>query len=267
MTKLKFQFGNAKLSSMALFSLPAGHSCPFAKECFSRCDKLTGKIIDGSHCRFRCFAAMEERMPAVRNARWYNFELIRAMKKVDDIANLIAQSLPSSPLVRIHPSGDFFSEKYFLAWVNVAYNYPLVRFYAYTKALPFWQKYIEWIPANLRLIASFGGTHDHLISRCNLRYAKVVFSQEEADDLGLQLDHDDKMAYDGKDSFGLLLHGSQPAGTDAAKAWYKIVKAGGGYSLEKKRAAVNEKRIKIHVKQFGHRVLTPAECNADYAPV
>ena len=231
---------------MAMFSLPAGHSCPFAKECLSRADKVTGKIIDGQHCRFRCFAAMDERYPSCRVSRWGNFELLRKMATVEKLAELINNSLPSSPLVRIHPSGDFFNERYFLAWLNVAYNNQLTTFYAYTKALPFWIKYKQWVPNNFKLVASYGGTHDNLISEYHLRSARVVFSEQEAADLGLALDHTDSLAYMGKESFGLLLHGQQPAGTPAASAWYKIFKAGGGYSLKKKNQ-LPQRKTKIHI--------------------
>lgn len=255
--KLKFQSGNAKLSNMVMFSLPAGHSCPFAKECMSRANKLTGKIIDGQHCRYRCFAAMEERYPAVRKMRWTNFNILRELKTVEKITAAIVQSLPMSPLVRIHPSGDFFNERYFLAWMNVAYNHPLVTFYAYTKAIPTWLKYRKWIPKNFRLVASYGGTHDILIKKHNLRYTKVVFTESEAQDLGLELDHNDSLAYMGNKPFALLLHGSQPAGTPASSAWYKILKTGGGYSSKKKLITSIKHDVKIHITLKGNDLYLP----------
>jgi hypothetical protein len=246
--KLRFTFGNSKLiNSIATFALPAGHSCPFAKECFSKASKLTGKVIDGAHCRFRCFAATEERYPAVRAMRWQNFEMVKSLRSVEKIAELINNSLPDTRLVRIHPSGDFFSEKYFLAWLNVACNYPLTTFYAYTKALPFWVKYRSWLPDNFKLVASRGGTHDNLIGRYHLRSAKVVFSEQEAEDMGLEIDHTDSLAYAGKSDFALLLHGTQPVGTEAGKAWYKIMKAGKGYSPKSKAKMNPQELLKIHV--------------------
>jgi hypothetical protein len=45
-----------------------------------------------------------------------------------------------------------------------------------------------------------------------------VFSTEQARALGLEIDHDDKHAYEGSDNFALLLHGQQKAGTEASKA-------------------------------------------------
>ena len=58
----------------------------------------------------------------------------------------------------------------------------------------------------------------------------VVFSEEEAEQKGLEIDHDDAHAL-GKKSFALLLHGTQPKGSEASKALQVLRKAGkGGYS-------------------------------------
>ena len=46
--KIAFGLGNAKLAkSISTFSLPAGHSCPFARECLSKTDHLTGGLLMG----------------------------------------------------------------------------------------------------------------------------------------------------------------------------------------------------------------------------
>ena len=78
--KLSFGLGNAKLSkAIATFSLPAGHSCPFADECLSKAARITGLLADGDNCRFRCFAAANEcTYPSVRAARWKNLDLLKA---------------------------------------------------------------------------------------------------------------------------------------------------------------------------------------------
>src|SRR5262245_37884234 len=67
---LRFGQGNAKLSQgITTFSLPAGWTCPAAKECLSKADRKTGHIKDGKHVKFRCYAAsMECRRPSVRKA-------------------------------------------------------------------------------------------------------------------------------------------------------------------------------------------------------
>ncbi len=219
---LKFGFGNAKLSTaIATFSLPAGHSCPFALECLSKADKVTGKIIDGAHCKFRCFAASQEcAYPNVRTQRWNNFEALKGLT-VEKMTALIQSSLPQGyAYVRVHVSGDFFNEKYFVAWVNIAMNNPLTTFYGYTKCLPFLVKYAKVIPRNFRFTASRGGKCDQLIAKHKLRSAEVVFSVKEAAKKGLEIDHDDTHAITGEKSFALLIHGTQPAGTEASKAWH-----------------------------------------------
>ena len=99
-------------------------------------------------------------------------------------------------------------------------------FYAYTKSLMYWVRSRDIVPANLVLTASYGGRDDHLIAEHGLRSAKVVFSQQEADDLGLEVDNDDSHACDparANQDFALLIHGVQPKGSKAAEA-LKILK-------------------------------------------
>lgn len=241
MTNLKFKRGNAKLGRETLvFSLPAGWTCPAAKLCFSRANQDTGKLTDGPHNQFRCYAASSETLFSnVRKGRWKNFEALKACQgSTVDMINLIERSI--APFInskclpvkriRIHESGDFFSQAYFDAWLIVAITHPTVIFYAYTKALPFWISRKNILPSNLRLTASYGGRYDALIEKHSLKYVKVVFSELEAVKLGLKIDHDDSRAWKLADSFAILLHGTQPAETPAAKAWQAIkTKGRGGY--------------------------------------
>lgn len=231
---LKFGHGNSKLDAgIATFSLPAGHACPFARECLSKWDYRQGKTVDGKHNKFRCYAVNAEAMyPSVRNSRKRNFGLLRALKDPKLIADLILESLPKTEkIVRIHESGDFYSAAYFEGWMLAAGKRPQTRFYAYTKALPIWVEHLGLIPDNVNLTASYGGTHDHLIKEHNLKSALVVFSVEQAEKLGLEIDHDDSHAIWGTQSFALLLHSPQPAGSIAAKALSALKAAGWtGYS-------------------------------------
>ena len=77
---------------------------------------------------------------------------------------------------------------------------------------------------------------DQLIEEKQLRSAKVVFSEAEAAELGLEIDHDDSHAarpsLQGQD-LALLIHGTQPKGTEAAEA-LKALKGKGSYSRTKK---------------------------------
>jgi hypothetical protein len=220
MRLLKFQQGNAKLGkNIFTFSLPAGHACPFANECLSKADKLTGKLTDGPNTQFRCFAASAEAVyPNVRIARWHNFDLLKKLNS-NESKDLILASLPKKAnIVRIHVSGDFFNEAYFLAWLQVAKLRPKVLFYAYTKSLIYWVNYINEIPGNLVLNASEGGKLDAQINLHGLKFAKVVYSPEQAEELGLLIDHTDEAAYKTKQSFALLIHGQQPKGSKASQS-------------------------------------------------
>lgn len=246
---LKFSIGSAKLnSSIGIFDIPAGHTCIFAKKCLSCANRLTGKIKDGKEADFRCYAAMTEcTYPAVRAKRWYNFDLLKKCKSVTEMAQLINDSLPGTNIIRIHSSGEYYSLKYFLAWLNVAKNNPHIIFYSYTKALPFWVQYRNEIPNNFVLTASYGGTNDDLIEQYNLKSVRVVFSIEEANNYNLEIDHDDSHAIYGTKSFLLYLHGSQPAKSFASKS-LSILKKNGIFGYTKNRKIkIDNKTIKIAV--------------------
>lgn len=255
MKLLRFQLGNAKLDAfIRTLSLPAGKTCPGANKCLSKCVKcsLGEKTLFGSHLRvggykvqdgpnteYRCYGSTEEAMyPSVRECRNANLDLLLAAKTTAKMADLICASIPPSnwPVpVRIHPVGDYFNQAYFDAWLTVAKRMPQMTFYGYTKSLPYLVKRKKQMPKNFKLVASFGGKYDSLIKKHRLKSARVVLSVMEAKKLGLELDHDDSHAYgDSKADFAILLHGNQPAGTPAARAWSALKKQGiGGYGKQK----------------------------------
>jgi hypothetical protein len=230
---LKFAAGNAKLSlETATFSLPCGWACPFAKDCKTRVGR-DGGLVEGGH-RIRCYAATQELIFAqVRRARWHNYDLLRKAKTTKNITALLAASLPDKPIIRVGVSGDFFSPSYFAAWLNTAKVNPAKVFYAYTKSLRFWLALKSDIPANFKLIASKGGRDDPLIALNGLRFAEVVFSEDEAKAKGLRVTHTDFDIYGGPtDNLALLVHGQQPKG-EAAGAWHALNKAGkSGYKAK-----------------------------------
>jgi hypothetical protein len=202
------------------FSLPAGYTCPGANKCLTKFDRTTGKIVDGAYQEFRCFAAsMEAVFTGFRDNNSRNLDLLKAARSREAMKDLILASLPAkAQIVRIHVSGDFFSEEYLLAWIDVATARPDVSFYGYTKSLRFLVNHLSEIPANLSITASEGGKWDSLIQENGLKSSKVVFSIEEASVLGLAIDHDDSHAAIGTDSFALLIHGQQRKGSPAAEA-------------------------------------------------
>ncbi len=243
---LKFSNGNAKLKGIPTISLLSGWACPFADKCFAKVDLVTGKIIDGPNQEFRCFSATQENIfKNTRKQREHNFKLLRNLKSAGSMAELIQASLPvKGKVVRLHVAGDFFNQNYFDSWMIVAKNNPSRIFYTYTKSLQFWVNRLGQIPDNFKLTASMGGKLDSLISEYNLKYARVVYSNEEATALGLEVDHDDKHAYEGDNSFGLLIHGTQKAGSAAGKAKQELANKGwtgyqrkGGYSNNRHKSA------------------------------
>ena len=206
--------------AMLGFSLPAGWSCPHSLLCDSKAHPDTGKIHDSPHTTFRCWAAsLEARLPNIRENYWFNYEQLRACKSVEEMVKLLTAPLPlSTRICRVHVHGDFYNQVYFDAWLEVCRQRPGTLFYAYTKSLPYWVERLGQIPDNLELNASVGGTHDHLIKEHNLKSATVVFHPDAAWALGLPIDTDEWYAALGKESFALLINGTQPAGSQAGKA-------------------------------------------------
>lgn len=175
------------------YNLPTGHSCPGALECLVTVNRETGKATNDS-IAYRCYAAPAERFPGVRESRWNNFENARA--------GILTQLPAPAVAVRIHSSGDFFSQKYFDMWIEFCKHYPQVDFWAYTKSLPYWVKRLEGIPPNLVLTASVGGRHDALISKHDLRSATVVTTASLPE--GAPVDTNDDLARTAGPSFYLM---------------------------------------------------------------
>jgi hypothetical protein len=218
------RFARKWLRGRKVYSLDllSGWACPFAKECKSRAVKIDGKfrIKDGPHCKFRCFSASQEaRLYNVYRRRKHNFDLLRKAKTKRNMVKLLREALPKDTgLVRIHVGGDFFSQNYFDAWIELAESRPDILFYAYTKALAYWVNRKDRIPANLVLTASHGGIFDELIKKYNLRSAKVVLRPHHARKVGLPIDQSDSIAANPsrrRQCFALLLHGPQPSGEGA----------------------------------------------------
>jgi hypothetical protein len=253
MKLLKFSTGNGKLKNRLIFNIPAGYACPHAGVCKTMADRVTGKIMDlpqftGTEAdEYRCFAAMAETRPTVREARWHNWDLLREVMYmggdqamlIRDLIDLSLMVQPEKDLIRVHEAGDFWTEQYMRAWFMVAASRPHQKFYAYTKSLGMWLNLKDIIPPNFYLTASQGGTLDYLIPKYPevfQRIAHVVYTEEEAQERGLSVDHDDSHCL-GDKPFALLVHGSQRAGSDAMKALTQRKKEGKfvGYGAKNKK--------------------------------
>lgn len=240
---LKFSQANAKIHALAnvdgikpflegkrkiySFDLISGWSCPYAKDCLSKVYAENGKrtLKDGPHTEFRCFSASQEVIYTnVYNLRKHNYDTLRAMKHDNDMFHAINSVIPKNAgVIRIHVGGDFFNANYLFAWLRMAWAHPDKLFYAYTKSLKFWalhREHIENTP-NIVFTASTGGRLDSMIESEGFRNVKVVYSESEANYLGLEIDHDDSHAADPSKrnkNFALLIHGVQPAGSKASQA-------------------------------------------------
>jgi len=107
--------GNVKLHSSCLIStLPT-------TICFGK-----GKQCAG------CYALKAEKLyPSVLPCRMRHLRETQAASFVTDLVAEITKSKKTK--VRIHESGDMYSQKYLDKWVSIAMALPNVRFYLYTK--------------------------------------------------------------------------------------------------------------------------------------
>lgn len=200
-------------------------------------DRTSRKIIDGPNLRYRCYAAsMEAAYPSLRNLVDENLRLLKEAKTVEGMTELITNSLPAFYFdkIRIHQDGDFFNMDYLRAWIAVAKSMPQRLFYAYTKSLQLWTRVLDDIPPNLVLNASRGGMFDSLIEKHDLKNVTVAFHPEEAAAKGLPVDHDDSLAMNPHvHAFALLLHGTQPSGSEASAAIKRMKQEGVKFSYGK----------------------------------
>lgn len=82
--------------------------------------------------------------------------------------------------IRIHDSGDFFSDAYLLAWMRICRARPDVNFYAYTKEVDRFRRLVEPNPpTNFLWVYSYGGTQDAALNPDVDRVADV-FPDEQA---------------------------------------------------------------------------------------
>jgi len=176
------------------WNLPTGTTCPFALECKVTVDRTTGKF-DVHRGAYKCYAASPERFPGVREHRWRNFEYVK---------NGGVISIPKNcNSIRIHAAGDFFNQKYFDSWIELANQNPNIEMWAYTKSLKYWVKRIEDIPENLVLTASYGGRDDHLILEYNLKNV-VVYKDFKDVPSDRPVDTNDDWARKPKINFALI---------------------------------------------------------------
>jgi len=218
--------GNAKLKGKEkgyIFSLPAGHACPWAERCLAKTDRVTGKLTDGPKAQWRCFgASVEAYSKNLRACAWRNFEHVKALMRTPaKLAEAFSAALPANAkLCRVHGTGgDFLNANYLKAWLLLAKQRPECIFYCYSKRPDLLVAARNEIPANLRVSLSIGGKGDALtLAQKHFPKVHVVFTKAEAKKLGVPFDHEDKLAIAADRDFALLIHGGQSASSPGGKA-------------------------------------------------
>lgn len=127
-------------------------------------------------CRLACYARNGTyRFPGVLARHEANLAYV-----LDDLTAWQAQMTweiqkrAAGRWVRIHDSGDFFSDAYLRAWLDIADDCPRTGLYAYTKEIERFKRLVEpRPPANLLWVYSYGGRQDHLIDPDRDRVADV----------------------------------------------------------------------------------------------
>jgi len=82
--------------------------------------------------------------------------------------------------IRIHDSGDFFSDEYLMNWITIAREHDNIIFYAYTKEVSRFRRVLETlasVPSNFLWVYSLGGKEDHLLDLELDRHADVFPSE------------------------------------------------------------------------------------------
>lgn len=79
--------------------------------------------------------------------------------------------------VRIHDGGDFFSDSYLEAWLEIARTYDDIIFYAYTKEVTRFRRAMD-VPDNFLIVYSLGGKEDHLLDLEVDQHADVFPTKE-----------------------------------------------------------------------------------------
>lgn len=179
---------NKKLNKIAhadekilAWSLPPIKTCPCADKCKAGCYGLAGRLMS----------------PSVRTHADYCLELSKSDKFVAIIDGELAKwSFVKKLIVRLHVTGDFYSQEYAIKWAVIAKHNPSVTFYAYTKSVSIIKSIADLIPSNLHIVYSYGGTEDVLIDKANDRHVIVLGPNEKAPRGYWDITDSDRYVYD-----------------------------------------------------------------------
>jgi len=207
-SNLKWSRGNRKVSKLdaVSFGIPAYRSedgfktCPQAGACAAVCYARQG------------FYTMEN----VRAAREANLSAARG-----DLKEFVRQAIEDvskfpEHLIRVHDSGDFFSQAYLNAWGQIAAACPDKVFYAYTKSM---HLNFDGLPKNFRITQSEGGKLDHEIDRSKA-HARIFATHARRRLAGYgDGSNTDTLAIKGAKKIGLVYHGQKRL-TEAQETYF-----------------------------------------------
>ena len=157
-------------------------------------------------CRAVCYAKQGGyAFPLAKAARAHNLALSQGNTFV---AGIVADLLRmrSVNTVRIHDSGDFYSQDYFNKWADIARALPHLTFYAYTKSLTL---DLSGAPENFKVTQSLGGKYDASVDLTKSH--SRIFSSHDARIAAGYVDGniDDSPAIQGLVQIGLVYHGNK----------------------------------------------------------
>jgi hypothetical protein len=161
--------------------------CPFAKDCIKFCYAKKGAYNFGN-----VKPLFEQRYNLTKSEIFIEAinDSIKA-KKVD--------------ILRIHDSGDFYSNEYINKWITIAKENKNVIFYAYTKSIPLFEKIN--LPKNFIIIYSYGSKVDNLIDVSKHRHSKIFDDEEQLIKEGyINASKNDLNAIRSNKKVGLIFH-------------------------------------------------------------
>lgn len=195
--KMKRSSGG-RFKKIVNFTLPAFQT----KDGFRTCP-MAGVCASGCYARMGAYV-----WPKVYAKHRANLEATFENGFVESAVAELTRAKPD--LVRIHDSGDFYSESYLTDWFAIARLMPDTQFYAYTKMVSLVKRLAWALPENLTVIFSLGGKQDALINQGTDRHSRVFSSLAELKRAGyVDTSHDDTKAIGRNPKIGLVYHGNK----------------------------------------------------------
>ena len=145
--------GNLKMDNTLIFNLPAKTTCPGSTEL----------------CRGKCYACKNQRFANVVASREQNLEASKGSEFVDAVVSFVTKYFGNeSGFLRVHESGDFYSQEYLDKWLEIARRLPNVKFLAFTKS---YMLDFSKVPDNFKMIYSVFPDTKYIVNELPIAYA------------------------------------------------------------------------------------------------